>query len=457
MFEDESTEARAQDTENLQEMQTENPIADPPAEEPQNPETADAAAPQPISDETEPEQSEPQDDAYPLAVLPPKKPKRNIAGTLLLAMIFLAVVGFSVYCIVWDVKQGTPSGGYRAGDVVQVNIVQQRKPAAAEPMTDASGRLTTAGIAEAVMPSIVEIYTYKDHVTYSSGSGILISEDGFLVTNAHVVAEADEYRVTLADGKIVDGVLRGYDSKTDIAVMKIPSGGLQPAILGNSDDVQLGEEVCALGSPAGLTGSISAGIISGLHRKIQGNNNGYEMDCLQTDAPISSGNSGGALVNRYGQVIGITSSKYVSNFMTGVNVEGVGFAISINDALPIIKELLEKGYVAGRVRIGISFYEAEVAAQMEDVVIPKEFGGKGVLVMSVDEDSDLAKTTFKVGDWIVKINGRDVWDYDSVCSAIHGMTAGEKIHAKCANVDSEGNVTYYEIDFSLLADTSGDY
>lgn len=387
----------------------------------------------------------------------PQKPKKHILGVFLLVLMTLAVVGFSVFCIIWDIRKGTPSKGYVAGNVINVQIGQQKKPVKSEELTDENGRYTVAGIAETVMPSIVEIYTYKVGELVNTGSGILLSEDGYLVTNSHVVTEGDSYSVTLHDGKKYDGKLMGHDAKSDIAVMKIEAQGLQPAVLGDSDEVQLGEEVCALGNPARLSGSISSGIVSGLNRQIQAQDNAFVMECIQTDAAISSGNSGGALVNRYGQVIGITSSKYTSNMMMGVSYEGLGFAITINAALPIITELIEKGYISGRVRIGIQFYEADIAAQMEEVTVPEEFGGSGILVMEIAEDSDLAQTTFKPNDWMLKMNGKPVSDYDSVLEAIQGCVAGDKIHAHCAHVDEKGEVTYYEIDFTLMEDKSGDY
>ena len=221
----------------------------------------------PVTDALEPEGMPSSDGAAASAE------KKNIAGIVMMILIFLAVVGFSVFCIIWDIRKGSPSNGYVAGDVVSVNIGQQRKPVSKESMGDESGRYTVAGIAEAVMPSIVEIYTYQKGELIGTGSGILLSEDGYLVTNAHVVANGDSYNVTLHDDRKFDGTLMGHDSKTDIAVMKIEASGLQPAVLGDSDEVQLGEEVCALGNPARLSGSISSGIVSGLNRQIQAQSN----------------------------------------------------------------------------------------------------------------------------------------------------------------------------------------
>ena len=383
--------------------------------------------------------------------------KSNVGGVIMLILLFLAIVGFAVFCIVWDVQKGTPSGGYQAGDVVHVTLTQNKKPVRSEEMTDENGRYTVAGIAETVMPSIVEIYTYAGGVKKSSGSGIILTADGYIVTNAHVVADADVYEVTVGENKKYNGKLIGHDSKTDIAILKIDATGLQPASLGDSDETQLGEEVCALGNPAGFTASISSGVISGLKRSIQVEETTYAMECFQTDAAISPGNSGGALVNRYGDVIGITSSKYGSSFLMGNDFEGLGFAITINAALPIITELMENGYISGRVRIGIQFYDADVVADMDEIEVPAELQGKGVLVCGVDEDSDLAKTTFKIGDWMLTMNGHEISDYDTVKAAIAGLKGGDRIHVRCATVDDDGKVTYYEIDFSLLEDKSGNY
>lgn len=414
---------------------------------------------------TEPEEVE--EDIFPDCPPPTKRelrrlaraetPRKNIGGILLLLLALITVTAFSIFCIWWDIRKGSTSGGYTAGEVVEVFLGQQQKPAAAEELADENGRYTIAGIAQVVMPSIVEIHTYRDGAPIASGTGILLTADGYLVTNAHVISDGDHYSVTLHDERRFDGERIGHDTKTDIAVLKIEASGLTPAAIGDSDTVILGEEVCALGNPAGLTGSISAGIISGLHRQIQSQSNTYIMDCFQTDAAISSGNSGGALVNRYGQVIGITSSKYTSGLFSGGSYEGLGFAITINEALPIITELMTQGYVGGRVRIGIQFYEAEAVIAQEEITVPEALRGKGILVTKLDADSDLNQTTFQAGDWILEMNGKSVSDYDSVCAAIEGIGAGERVHAHCAHVNEDESISYYEIDFTLLEDTSGEY
>ncbi len=395
----------------------------------------------------------------PTPALQPNEPNTvPVESRILLILLFVAIVAFSVFCIVWDIRKGSQSGGYVAGDITEVHIGQQHKPETNAEYVDENGKYTIEGIAATVMPSIVEIYTYSDSKTIGSGSGILISEDGYLVTNAHVVVGGNSFAVTLHDERTVDGICVGYDSKTDIAVLKITADNLTPAVLGDSDETVLGEQVCALGNPAGLTGSISTGIISGLHRKVRAESDTFEMDCLQTDAAISPGNSGGALVNLYGQVIGITSSKYVAGGLFEASpYEGLGFAITINEALPIIKELISQGYVSGRVRVGIQFYESSIIEAATGLTLPDELKEQGIYIMAIDEDAPIADTALEAGDFIVEMNGVAVRDYADLDVALKGKQGGDTVTARCARIGENDKITYFEIEILLLEDTSGDY
>lgn len=381
-------------------------------------------------------------------------------------LLILAVCGFAIFCIVWDMQKGTSGGGYyRAGDIVEVNLLQASKAGLPAAEKNADGKYTPEGIAQNVMPSIVQIYTYSDKSVIGSGSGIVLSENGFIATNAHVVADGNGYRVRLysesSSEEMFDAILIGHDTKTDLAILKISAPNLKPAVLGNSDEVHLGEQVCALGNPAGLTSSISLGIISGMNRKIRAESTNFIMECFQTDAAISPGNSGGALVDMEGHVIGITSSKYGSSILfDSGKYEGLGFAIKINEALPILKELMEQGYVSGRVRVGIVFYSNANAKEYyakQEKKLPAAVDGTGILVMSISEDSDLNSTELKVGDWILTVEGRQITDYDDVNKAIEGKVGGDTVHCRCGRVEEDGRFRTFEIDFKLLEDQSGDY
>ncbi len=413
---------------------------------------------------TNPEEVSEPDGTTPSPASPPRK-RTNLGAKILLGAAVAGIIAFAVFCVIEDTKGGISEHGfYPASDVVKVTIQQQKKSNKDPELTDENGNYTFEGIAQAVMPSIVEIYTYRDGMPLGTGSGIILSKEGYIATNAHVVDGADEYSVILydmADENIgQEAALIGRDNKTDLAVLKIAAGDLRPAVLGDSDEMRLGETVCALGNPADLSFSMTTGIISGTQRKVRAQQTNLEMECFQTDAAISPGNSGGALVNMEGQVIGITSSKYSNSIFNDASYEGLGFAITINEAIPILTELMEQGYVSGRVRIGIQFWENEVAladAKENGVELPSELNGCGIQILGLDEDSDLRNTPLQPNDWILKMNGKNVSDYDSVNAAIEGASAGDVIHCTCARVEENGTLHTFEIDFHLLADQSGDY
>lgn len=381
---------------------------------------------------------------------------------LLLTLIFLTTAGLAIFGAVRDIARSEDAfANYKPSD--NVVLYRESKPEGADDDSeymDENGKYTTEGIAAVVSPSVVEIYTYDDsqHSTMiGSGSGVIISKDGYIVTNTHVL-EADGYHtVTTSDGEVYDAKIIGRDSKTDIAIVKITASDLKPAVLGDSDEVVVGEQVMAIGNPAGLSGSVTDGIVSAVNRKIKSDSTGFEMNCIQTNADISPGNSGGALINMYGQVIGITSSKYVSS-----SYEGLGFAITINDAAPIIEELINQGYVSGRFRIGIQLIDMETdlkRASIEEelgITLPEDFSG--IYIAEISEDCDIANTELQPGDFITAINGKSISTYDELYDAISSMYgAGDYVPATCARVNEDGEVSYFEIEFMLMEDTSGDY
>lgn len=222
-------------------------------------------------------------------------------------------------------------------------------------------------------------------VQQGSGSGIIISEDGYIVTNQHVIDGATEISVILNTGDECTAKLIGSDSKSDLAVLKIDKTGLQAATLGDSDKVEVGELAVAIGNPLGqeLAGTVTAGVISAVNRTMTVDNKVYNL--IQTDAAINPGNSGGALVNKYGQVIGINTIK-----LSNTDVEGIGFAIAISEAKPIIDNLINNGYVPGRPIVGISVTENK----------------NGLSVYSVVAGSGAANAGIQEGDLIVKADGQ---------------------------------------------------
>ncbi|MDR1203935.1 MAG: trypsin-like peptidase domain-containing protein [Peptococcaceae bacterium] len=228
-----------------------------------------------------------------------------------------------------------------------------------------------------------------------SGSGIIITADGFILTNNHVIDGANAVKVHLKSGEEYPATLAGYDPKTDLAVIKINAQGLPVAILGDSSTLQVGEMAVAIGNPLGeLQGTVTVGIISALNRSMV--IEGKTMNLLQTDAAINFGNSGGALVNSFGEVIGINTAK-----TSAVGVEGLGFAIPVNDAKPIIDELISRGYVS-RPKIGIGTRDVtQQLAERNNLPV-------GIYVMEVEEFSAAEKAGIKIGDVVIEIDGEPV-------------------------------------------------
>ncbi|HIU48725.1 MAG TPA: trypsin-like peptidase domain-containing protein [Candidatus Avimonoglobus intestinipullorum] len=221
-------------------------------------------------------------------------------------------------------------------------------------------------------------------IEQGSGSGIIISEDGYIVTNQHVIDGATEISVILNTSEEYTATLVGADEKSDLAVLKIDKSGLPAATLGDSETVQVGELAVAIGNPLGqeLAGTVTAGVVSAVNRTMTVDNKTYNL--IQTDAAINPGNSGGALVNSRGEVIGINTIK-----LSDTEVEGIGFAIAISEAKPIIDDLINNGYVSGRPLVGIMVRETN----------------SGLLVDSVTEGSGAAQAGVQAGDLIVKADG----------------------------------------------------
>lgn len=385
-------------------------------------------------------------------IIPSEKKHLSKTAIVLFLLTVILISVFALFCVVSEIFN-FKSGFYSPRTNTTIILGLNEKPGQ-EQFRDENGKYTAVGIADHVGPSIVEILTYAD-ATHSaavgSGSGIIMSDDGYIVTNAHVINSAKFLAVSLSDKSVYDASVVGYDSKTDIAVIQVDSNikKLSPAEFGNSDNVVQGEQVLAIGNPGGLTGSISGGYVSGINRMIKADQTGYEMNCIQTDAAISPGNSGGALVNMYGQVIGITSSKYVSS-----SYEGLGFAITINEAKPIIEQLIAEGHITGRFKIGITFYTV-TDEFIKSKSLPE--GIKGLMIESIDPECDIASSGLMVNDIIIEAEGKKAYDYNSLMKAIEGKKVGDTVRVKVLRIDNDKNQTQLDIKFKLMEDTSGDY
>lgn len=326
---------------------------------------------------------------------------------------------------------------------VEITIPTSRKPVLETKYyaDEETGLLTTEGVAQKVLPSQVLIGVYNDtpYKMTSLGSGIILSTDGYILTNAHVVDESVKLKAQLNDGRQFEAELVGIDRKQDIAVVKIDADNLVSAEIGNSDDAVLGEQVAVIGAGGSLENSITFGYISALEREIETNySSSGVLNCIQTDAALNPGNSGGALVNMYGQVIGIS--------VGGLDHEvydGIGFAIEINDAIASAEALIENGYVPGRARLGITFISLSGdVAELYGVA-------DGLCVMDIDPTCDVATKDIQPYDIITAIDGYPVRDLDTVMEAIDGKYAGEEVTLTVYRKTVTEEVTVFEVNVKL--------
>lgn len=267
--------------------------------------------------------------------------------------------------------------------------------------------------------SIVAIKGYQDGVDgYYWGSGIILSKDGLILTNTHVIENCDTASVTLFDNSSYDAALVGADSTSDIAVLRIEATGLTPASFGDSAELAIGDQVAAIGNPLGETFrmTLTDGIISAIDRGIS--YNGHSMALLQTNTAINEGNSGGALFNMYGQVIGVTNMKMMSSYSS---IEGIGFAIPSSTIAAVADSLMQYGEVRGRTAIGIT-----VGAIPENVTSHYDLPA-GLYVSAVEEKSDAAAKGIQQGDIITAVNGSPASATSDILTVKNTLSVGDTI------------------------------
>ncbi|MCM1380529.1 MAG: trypsin-like peptidase domain-containing protein, partial [Muribaculaceae bacterium] len=322
---------------------------------------------------------------------------------------------------------------------VTVNIPTARKPVLEEEMyrDRETGLLTTVGVAKTILPSQVKINAFGEvpYVPSSSGSGIILTEDGYILTNAHVIDEANSLAVELYDGSEEKAAVVGFDRKSDLAVIKIDRDGLSPAEIGTSADLVIGEEVALAGAGGGFANTVTYGYVTGLDREIDTDYiSSSTIRCIQTDVALNPGNSGGALVNMYGQVVGVAVA-----LMNHEKYENIGFSIAIDDAVPIAEELMSKGYVSARARVGVTF-----------VSVGDDFASSykveaGLCIMEVDPDCDVANAGLEPYDIITHIDGVRVYGSEEVLKALADKVPGDRGTLTVFRKETTGDPVTFEV------------
>ena len=305
--------------------------------------------------------------------------------------------------------------GNRENSVIALNSVETGKELTAAEVYAQNVR-STVGITTSITTNFWGYQT----VNAASGSGFIVTDDGYILTNYHVVEGASSITVSMYEGQTYEAELVGYDAANDVAVLKIEAEGLTPVVLGDSDNLNVGDNVVAIGNPLGeLTFSLTSGAISSLNRNIT-MSNGATMNLMQTDCAINSGNSGGALFNMYGEVIGITNAKYSSSGSSGeASIDNIGFAIPINLAWEIAQSIIEKGYVSTPY-IGVTV--SDVGQQFQNYGLPQ-----GAAVQSVVEGSPAEEAGLQANDIITHINGEEITGYAQLSQHIREAGVGGRL------------------------------
>ena len=335
-----------------------------------------------------------------------------------------------------------PTQGAYVGSGTRLNIVSAPESSDTT-FSDEEDALCLQDIYSSVIDSVVSISSMTSSGT-SSGTGIIMSSDGYVITNHHVITGALVISVLTNDNQEFEAALVGSDEMSDLAVLKIDARGLQAAEFGDSSKLRVGDSVVAIGDPLGvqLRGTMTNGIISAINRDLTVGDR--TMTLIQTNAALNNGNSGGPLINCYGQVIGINTVKMSSYYSASATVEGLGFAIPISVAKPIIDELIENGYVAGRPAIGISG-DSLPSYYRTYYRLPD-----GVYVTSVNEGSDAKAKGIREGDIVTAINGEKICSIDELNTVKNQYAAGDEV---TLTVYRSG--TYYEVTVTLIDQATG--
>ena len=380
-----------------------------------------------------------------------KKHSRGLAlglcGVAAACLLFAggAVVGNMAFGGNANSDSGTSASTSDSAPTLQINSKPESDSSNSSDNYDTADGMAGEDIYKKVNPSVVSVISTTAEGT-GSGSGVIMSKDGYIITNNHVVDGAQSVSVQLSDGTSLDAEIIGTDEQTDLAVIKVtPTSDLTAAEFGDSDELEPGEYAYAIGSPGGVqfANTITGGRISAINRDLTVNDR--VMTLIQTDASINNGNSGGALINKYGQVVGITSAKLSGNAFGSATVEGMGFAIPINTAKDIVDELIQNGYVSGRPSIGITGHNVESA------------DGKvsGVQVYSIDSRAKAASEGLQVGDVITAVDGTPTPDMDKVNELKQDKKAGDKLTLSVYRI-STGKTLNITITLTDSHDLEGD-
>lgn len=383
-----------------------------------------------------------------------KKGVKIFVAAIALILVFALGVGTAT---IFKSNNNSTSGDTETsvtGDTAKLEIAET--PTSKKKSSTTDGALTASEIAENARKWNVGIVIYSGNSTSVSGqgSGIVMSRDStgrytYIITCAHVIDESGvKCSVQTEDGTTYDADIVGYDTRTDIGVLKVETTDLEIAEFGDSDDLAVGDPVYAIGNPGGVEffGSFTGGHISAINRPVS-SEIGYTMKCIQHDASINPGNSGGMLVNQYGQVVGINSQKIAST-----SYEGMGFAIPITSAKEIIDDLIAYSYVPNRAKLGINYTSVSASTQYSMIAQIKGLPAGTLIITNISDDSGLNQTSAKVYDMIIAVNGKELTTADVLLELVDGGKVGDKLTLTLCRVNSNYSIDEFDVEVELVED-----
>lgn len=364
----------------------------------------------------------------------PPKSHRGVVALLLIAVILLiglsTMLGFSSLRLFQQLNEqrteqticfGTAETPTEASSLVTINAVQDSTAVSAgfPALAQAEEGLSLQEIYVKCIPSVASIIT-KTHSGTATGTGVIYSENGYIVTNYHVIEGGESYTVQLTDDRVLSATLVGDDPTSDLAVLHVNAADLTSAVFGNSDALQVGDAVVAIGDPLGVEyrGTMTDGIVSAINRNVS--LDGRTMNLIQTNAALNSGNSGGPLINSLGQVIGINTVK-IGAFADKAGVEGLGFAIPSTVVKDIVDQIISQGYVSGRPYLGITGATLSIFYQRY-YRLPD-----GMYISAVAEGSNAAAAGITAGDILLSVDDIRIYTQSDLDTLLYGYTAGDEV------------------------------
>lgn len=383
---------------------------------------------QPFDAQQQPFAAQPQ----PSAPVPEQKKKSGKAGKIVALLLACALVGggsgFGAAALMQKNAAAQPQSTTQASSDASVMLEAKRQAAALQVASVDTGKVLTPSEVYAqnvnstvgITTSITTNYFGYQTTSAAAGSGFILTQDGYILTNYHVVEGSNSIKVTTYDGTSYDAQLIGYDESNDIAVLKIDASDLTPVVLGDSDTLNVGDTVVAIGNPLGeLTFSLTTGVVSALDRPVT-LSTGTTMNLIQTDCAINSGNSGGALFNLYGEVIGITNAKYSSSGSSSeASIDNIGFAIPIDQVRSIFESIITNGYIV-KPYIGVTV--SDVSSESQSYGLPQ-----GAAVRSVTENGPAAEAGLQENDIITAVNGETITGSNDLVKLVKASAAGDTL------------------------------